>query len=185
MSVVAISGSLSNPSRTTTLAQFVAGRLADALATSAGLVNVADHGAQLGAALSQAQLPAEVAAQYQAVFAADVLVIATPVYKASYTGLLKHFFDLIEPKSLRGKVVVLAATGGSDQHALVIEHQLRPLLGFFGAFTVPTGLYLKDSDFSKDELHKTYELTSADALQRIDDAVAQALQLLAQQRAAA
>jgi len=185
MSVVAISGSLSNPSRTSTLAQITAEGIALLLQTDALLLRVADHGAALGAAPELQQLPAAVVALYEAVFAAQVLVIATPVYKASYTGLLKHFLDLIDPQQLQGKVVVLAATGGSDHHALVIEHQLRPLLGFFGAYTVPTGLYFKDSDFEKDAVTKSYRLTNSAALQRVATATAQAVLLLQQQRAAA
>jgi NAD(P)H-dependent FMN reductase len=69
---------------------------------------------------------------------ADAYLVATPVYRGSYTGALKNFFDLIPnyPQGqdpLRGKVVGLLATGGSDHHYLVLEHELRPLLGFFGA----------------------------------------------------
>src|SRR6059058_3539307 len=72
--------------------------------------------------------------------AADAYLVATPVYRGTYTGALKNFFDLVpnDPKGsdpLRGKVVGLLATGGSDHHYLVLEHQLRPLFGFFGAYT--------------------------------------------------
>ena len=74
--------------------------------------------------------------------------MATPVYKAAYTGLFKHLFDLIDPKVLEGRPVILAATGGSDRHALVIEHHLRPLFAFFRAHAVPTGLYATNADFS-------------------------------------
>jgi FMN reductase len=185
MSVVAISGSLSNPSRTSVLAEVAAAQIAQALNTDAQLVRIADHGAALGGALSLQQLPSEVFALYEAVFAAPVLVIATPVYKASYTGLLKHFLDLIDPQRLQGKVVVLAATGGSDHHSLVIEHQLRPLLGFFGAYTVPKGLYVKDGDFEKDAETGTYRLIGSSALQRVATAAAQAVDLLQRPGAAA
>ena len=88
-----------------------------------------------------------------AIETSDVLVVATPVYKASYTGLFKHLFDLIDPKVLEGRPVLLAATGGSDRHALVIEHQLRPLFAFFGAHALPAGLYATNADFiSSDQL---------------------------------
>lgn len=85
--------------------------------------------------------------------AADAYVIATPVYRASYTGALKNFFDLIpnDPNGsdpLRGKVVGLLATGGSDHHYLVLEHQLRPLLGFFGAHTLSRAVYATPKDFN-------------------------------------
>ena len=71
--------------------------------------------------------------------AADALVLASPVYKGSYCGLFKHLLDLLDPLSLAGKPVLLGATGGGPRHALVIEHQLRPLLGFFEAQTLATG----------------------------------------------
>jgi len=76
-----------------------------------------------------------------------VLVAATPVYKASYTGLFKHLFDLLDPKALEGRPVLLGATGGSERHALVVEHQMRPLFGFFGCALLPTSLYAVNSDF--------------------------------------
>jgi FMN reductase len=82
-----------------------------------------------------------------AVTAADVLVVGSPTYKGSYTGLFKHFFDLIEPNALRGKPVLLAATGGGERHALMVEHQLKPLFAFFESLVVPTAVYATDKDF--------------------------------------
>ena len=79
---------------------------------------------------------------------ADVLVAGSPTYKGSYTGLFKHFFDLIDPTALRGKPVVLLATGGGDRHALIVEHQLRPLFAFFEALTLPTAVYASEKDFT-------------------------------------
>ncbi|WP_342665157.1 NAD(P)H-dependent oxidoreductase [Kaistia granuli] len=84
---------------------------------------------------------------FEAILDADALVVASPVYKGSYLGLFKHLFDLIDPKQLAGKPVILGATGGSERHALVIEHQLRPLFGFFNTQIVPTGLYATEKDF--------------------------------------
>lgn len=74
-------------------------------------------------------------------------MVGTPVYRASYTGALKHLFDLVDYRALAGKTVLLAAAGGSPYHGLVLEHQLRPLFGFFGAVTVPTGVYGSPDDF--------------------------------------
>ncbi|MFD1810195.1 NAD(P)H-dependent oxidoreductase [Gemmobacter lanyuensis] len=87
-------------------------------------------------------------AALEVILSADALVVASPVYKGSYTGLFKHLIDLIDPAALQGKPVLLAATGGGDRHALVIEHQLRPLFGFFEAQTLPTGVYAADRDFA-------------------------------------
>lgn len=83
---------------------------------------------------------------------ADAYLVASPIYRASYTGALKNFFDLVpnDPHGhdpLRGKVVGLLATGGSDHHYLVLEHQLRPLFGFFGAHTLTRTIYASPKDF--------------------------------------
>jgi len=83
---------------------------------------------------------------------ADAYLVASPIYRGSYTGALKNFFDLVpnDPNGhdpLRGKVVGLLATGGSDHHYLVLEHQLRPLFGFFGAYTPARAIYASSKDF--------------------------------------
>jgi FMN reductase len=70
------------------------------------------------------------------------------VFRGSYTGLFKHFFDFVDQYALAGKPVLLAATGGSDRHALVIDQALRPLFGFFQAWTAPMGVYLSSGDFA-------------------------------------
>ncbi len=177
MSIVGISGSLSNPSRTTTLVELIVGKTASAAYSKKTIIAVGDIAPSLGLALNPKLLPAEVSLAYEKLVSADVIVVGTPVYKGSYTGLVKHFFDLLDPKILSGKVAVLAATGGSDHHSLVLEHQLRPLLSFFGLHTVPTTVYVKDSDFVKEE-GGSYRLNNPDVSQRIDTIVEQTLWLL-------
>jgi MsuE subfamily FMN reductase len=83
---------------------------------------------------------------------ADAYLVATPIYRGSYTGALKNFFDLVpnDPKGrdpLRGKAIALLATGGSDHHYLTLEHELRPLFAFFGAHTLPRAIYASARDF--------------------------------------
>ncbi|ATE59172.1 NAD(P)H-dependent oxidoreductase [Thauera sinica] len=175
--VVGLSGSLTHPSRTTTLVEAVLDAARRQGAGATHLINIADLAGDLGHALDPRKLPEPVAAAYRTLFAADVIVIATPVYKASYTGLLKHFLDLVDPKELKGKVAVLAATGGSERHALAVEHELRPLAAFFGLHVVPEGIYLKDADFSKLADGSGYVLESGQAAEAIGLAAAQALQL--------
>ena len=111
------------------------------------LYDLVDAGPELGATLLRAEAKSAPDRILSAIERADALVVATPVYKASYTGLFKHLFDLIEPKMLEGRPVLLAATGGSERHALVIEHHLRPLFAFFRANTLPIGLYATGGDF--------------------------------------
>ena len=178
MNIVAVSGSLNHPSRTATLLTAFLGAIATRVDAETTLVNIADHAALLGGVLNLKQAPETLAAAYRAVFAADVLVIGSPIYKASYTGLLKHFFDLIDPRELQGKIAVLSANGGSDQHALVIEHQLRPLAGFFGMYTAPTGLFARDDAFEKFADGGGYNIVEQGLLARIDEVVEQTERLL-------
>ena len=145
-SIVGISGNLTRPSRTRVLVEEVL-RQAEARGLGSTLsYDIIDAGPELGAATERANLPHPVDRVLSAIEGADALVVASPVFKASYTGLFKHLFDLIDPKALEGRPVILAATGGSDRHALVIEHHLRPLFAFFRAHVVPTGLEPANAD---------------------------------------
>ena len=79
--------------------------------------------------------------------------MASPIYRGSYSGLFKHLFDFVHHESLFDVPVLLTATGGSDRHALAIDHQLRPLFSFFQARTLPLGVYATDKDFADYRLH--------------------------------
>ncbi|NUP49048.1 MAG: NADPH-dependent FMN reductase [Catenulispora sp.] len=81
-----------------------------------------------------------------AVAQADGVIIATPVYKASYTGLLKAFLDLLPEDAFAGKVVLPLVTGGTIGHLLTIDYALRPVLTALGADHVVQGRFLLDSD---------------------------------------
>ncbi|HKZ91130.1 MAG TPA: FMN reductase [Candidatus Limnocylindrales bacterium] len=81
------------------------------------------------------------------VAAADGLVVVSPTFSASYSGLFKSFFDLFEADALAGTPALLAATGGTERHSLVLEHALRPLFSYLGASPVRTGVYAATSDF--------------------------------------
>ncbi len=111
------------------------------------------------------KLPAEAEAELKRIETADVLVVASPVYRASFTGLFKHLFDFVDQYALVDTPVLLAASGGSERHALIIEHQFRPLFAFFQALTLPVGIYAHDSDFTD------YRVTNDDLKARIDKAV--------------
>jgi FMN reductase len=82
-----------------------------------------------------------------AVVAADGVVAVTPVFSASYSGLFKLFFDLVDRDAFEGKPVLLAATGGTARHSLAIEHAMRPLFAYLKADSVPTGVYAATEDW--------------------------------------
>ena len=83
---------------------------------------------------------------------ADAYVIGTPMYRGTYTGILKNLFDLIPNESMIGKPVGLIATGGSDHHYLALEHELKPLLGFFLAMVLPGVVYANNSHYSQGKI---------------------------------
>jgi FMN reductase len=165
--IVGFAGSLSRPSKTRLLVDLVTTRAAAALRASAATYDLTDLQPGLGAAQALDDIEGLQRAIVDSLLSADALVVGSPVYKGSYTGLFKHLFDLIEPAALAGKPVLLTATGGSERHALVIEHQLRPLFGFFETVTLPTGIYASGAEFSDGVP------TSPALLARIDRAVIQ------------
>lgn len=71
----------------------------------------------------------------------------TPLYSASYSGLFKSFFDILDPDALVDLPVLIGATGGSERHSLALEHALRPLFGYLRAVVVPTAVFAASSDW--------------------------------------
>ena len=170
--IAGIAGSLSAPSRTRALVNLAAQQTQQRFGGTAETYDLTDLQPYLGLAGRLDDLATPQREILDALVSADVLVVGTPVYKGSYTGLFKHLFDLIDPAALVGKPVLLTATGGGDRHALVIEHQLRPLFGFFEASTVPTGVYAGAMDFIDGPP------ASAALLSRLDRAIGQLEPLL-------
>jgi len=83
---------------------------------------------------------------------ADFYVIGTPVFQGSLSGALKNLFDLVPVSALRNKVMGFIATGGTWQHYLVIENQLKPIAGYFRAFVAPSYVYAHNSHFQNNEI---------------------------------
>ncbi len=173
LNVVAVSGGLNHPSKTEALVQAILNELGEATPIEVHFIKFSEIGHLLGGAIYRNQLPERVQHDLAAVEAADVLIVGTPVYRASFTGLFKHFFDFVEQTALVDVPVLLAASGGSERHALVIEHQLRPLFSFFQAQTLPIGVYATDKDFTPE-----YTIHSELLRERITLAVARALPIL-------
>ncbi len=145
--IVAVSGSLHEPSKTTALIRAIADAVAERADAEVRLIELTAIGPSLAGALRREELPAQVEEQLVAIEQADLLIVGSPVYRASFTGLFKHLFDFVGQYELVGKPVLLAATGGGERHALMIEHQLRPLFAFFQALTLPVGVYASNTDF--------------------------------------
>ncbi|MBF6067816.1 FMN reductase (NADPH) [Nocardia farcinica] len=83
----------------------------------------------------------------EAVTTASGLIAVTPIFNASYSGLFKTFFDVLEPDSLTGMPVLLGATGGTERHSLALEHALRPMFAYLRSIVVPTAVYAASADW--------------------------------------
>lgn len=138
--VVVLNGSPSNPSTTERLLAQVAARVrADGHLSS--LINIRELPAQ---ALVTANAQDPVIAQALAeVVEADAVIVGSPIYKASYSGLLKAFVDLLPPNSLTGTPVLPFVTGGSPSHVLALDQGLKPLLAALGATTIARGRFVE------------------------------------------
>ena len=140
--VVAIAGSPSHPSRTSAVLDYAKTVLAsEDLQTD--LIVVRNFAAE-DLLFAKFDSPAIKDAQAKVEQASGV-IIATPVYKASYTGVLKAFLDLLSPGALSGKVVLPIATGGTLAHLLAIDYALKPLIATLGGRFVLGGVYLLDT----------------------------------------
>jgi FMN reductase len=83
------------------------------------------------------------------VLGADGVIAVTPIFSASFSGLFKLFFDVIDRDGFDGKPVLIAATGGTPRHSLAIEHAMRPLFSYLRAAVVPTGVYAATEDWGQ------------------------------------
>jgi len=138
MNVLLLGGSPSAPSSTWRLLQLVGARLA-AQGHRTDALQVRDLPAH-ALLRADASDPAIVLALAQ-IAEADAVVIGTPVYKASFSGILKTFLDLLPQFGLAGKLVLPLATGGSQSHMLAIDYALRPVLASMGPRAILPGIY--------------------------------------------
>lgn len=166
MSVLLIAGSPSDRSRTAALLDAVGQRLKFRGAQTKTL-RIRDLPPQ-ALLLADFGNPALVSATVQ-VAQADVIVVATPVYKAAYSGVLKVFLDVLPQTALKGKTVLPLATGGSPNHMLALDYALRPVLQSLGAKTILPGIYATDAQVVLNP-EGGYHVEE-DIAQRLDEAV--------------
>jgi FMN reductase len=172
LNAVAVTGNLTSPSRTVLLAREILSALEASREFDSRLIDLSQRSSALAGVIRREDASPEVQQDLNAVENADVVVAVTPVYRGSFTGIFKHFFDLVEQDSLQEVPVILAATGGGHRHTLVVEHSLRPLFAFFEAHTVPTAIYAGATDFD------TERRLSAEIQKRVRSATRQAVGLL-------
>ena len=157
--IAVINAGVSDPSSTRMLAERIAGRSVDALRAAGLTATVAtiDLG-PIATDIAQALVSGIPGPRVQQAIAklaeADAVIAATPVYKAGISGLFKSFADLLDNDLLIAKPVILAATGGSARHAMVVDEHLRPLFAFLRAIPVPTSLYAAPEDWAAPDFGK-------------------------------
>jgi FMN reductase len=152
MKLVAVSAGLSTPSSTRLLADRLAESARGELAAQGHdvdteVIELRELAVAVANNLVTGFPSPPLAAAIDTVTGAHGLITVTPVFSASYSGLFKSFFDLIDPDALTGKPVLVAATGGTARHSLVLEHALRPLFAYLRAAVVPTAVYAASEDW--------------------------------------
>jgi len=147
-----ISGGLREPSST----RLLAGRIDTAVHQALAAIDTSATSTMielrpLGRAIMDAMLTGVVAPEleeaFDAVASADGLIAVTPAFNASFSGLFKSFFDVLPEQTLWDMPVLIAATGGTERHSLVLDHALRPMFSYLHAIVAPTGVYAATNDF--------------------------------------
>jgi FMN reductase len=155
--LVIVSAGTGNPSSTRQLTDRIAQKSLDLLdqAGTPATASVIDLG-PLAVDIARAAVAGfpgeEVQAAIERLAAADAIIAATPVYKAGISGLFKSFVDVLDNDLIVAKPVLLAATGGTPRHALVIDDQMRPLFAYMRALALPTSVYAAPQDWGTSEL---------------------------------
>jgi FMN reductase len=152
MKLVVVSAGLSVPSSTRLLADRLAAATARHTSVDVQVVELRDLAVEIAHNFTSGFPGRALSAALEAVTQADGLIVVTPVFSASYSGLFKSFFDVLDQDALTGKPVLIAATGGSARHSLVLEHALRPLFAYLRAVVVSTAVYAASEDWGAEGL---------------------------------
>jgi FMN reductase len=155
--LVVVSAGLSVPSSTRLLADRLAAAVVERIPADPEVVELRDLAVEIAHNFTNGFPGRKLAAAIDAVTGADGLIVVTPVFSASYSGLFKSFFDVIDKDALTGKPVLIAATGGTARHSLVLEHALRPLFAHLRAVVAPTGVYAASEDWGAEGLPERIE----------------------------
>ena len=150
--IAVVTAGLTTPSSSRLLADQLSAAVADELSgrgigSRIELIEVRDHAHDLTNNLLTGFPSASLREVLETVAGADALIVVSPTFSASYSGLFKMFFDVLDDKALAGKPVLLAATGGTERHSLVLEFALRPLFAYLKALPVATAVYAASTDW--------------------------------------
>lgn len=165
--LVVVTAGVSQPSSTRLLADQLADATASAVSArgesaSITVIDLRELAQDLATAMTTSISTSALTAATDAIASADGVIAVTPVFTASYSGLFKMFFDVLDPNALTAVPVLIAATAGTARHSLVLDHALRPLLSYLRARIVPTGVFAATEDFGSTELASRITRASAE-----------------------
>ena len=149
--LVAVNAGLGEPSSTMMLVDRLVSAVTGVLGENrvqTTTIDLRDLAVDLGRSMAAGFATGAARAAIDTVQGADALIVATPVFNASYSGLFKTFFDLVDVDEMAATPVLIAATGGSPRHSMVLDHALRPLFGYLRMIVVPTGVYAAAEDWA-------------------------------------
>ena len=161
MRLIVVSAGLSVPSSTRLLADRLAAVAAPAATApepapaDVRVIELRDLAVEIAHTFTNGFAGRALSEAFEAVSGADGLIVVTPVFSGSYSGLFKSFFDALgvtDPDALAGKPARIAAAGGTARHSLVLDHALRPLFSYLRAVVVPTGVYAASEDWGAEGL---------------------------------
>ena len=147
-----ISGGLREPSSTRLLGDRIAAAVEAALAdrnltATASVIELRPLGRPIIDAMLAGFASSDLESAFETVAGADGVIAVSPAFNASFGGLFKSFFDVLPEETLSDMPVLIAATGGTERHSLVLEHALRPMFSYLHAVVSPTGVYAATDDF--------------------------------------
>ena len=181
--IAVVSAGLSVPSSTRLLADRLSAATVAALRergvdATVEVVELREHARDLANNLVTGFPNADLRAALSTVVGADGLIAVTPIFSASYSGLFKTFFDVVDKDALSGKPVLLGATAGTARHSLALEHALRPLFAYLRTIVVPTAVFAAAQDWGAGGA------TDRDLVRRIERAAGELADLVARRPAA-
>jgi FMN reductase len=174
--LVAVVGAVTAPGRLNAAIQYAVERAAARPGVSATLLNLADYRVSFADGRPPDRFTDDTARVVSVLAGADAVLIASPVYRGSFTGALKNLLDLLPVDALRSKPIGIVAMGATLHHYLGVDWHLRAVLTWFGALVAPTSVYLESAHFQEGEL------TDPGARAALDELVAALLAMAAYPR---
>ena len=175
MKLAIVVGAATPPGRLNNAAEHFAASLGDAPGVMTETINLASAGIEICDGRPLEKHGAATQRAVGAIVEASAVLIASPVYRASFPGVLKNLLDILPVAALRNKPVGIVAMGGSPHHYLAVDGHLRLVLAWFGALVMPTAVYLTGRDFADGKLASAEAASDLEALGKSMVALAESL----------